>query len=142
VTDTAGRQGYDAETEPKRPEASLGELVGELTSGMSSLFRQELQLAKLEAREEAKRFGTGAGMLAGAAVAGLLALMLLSWALAWLLDQALNTALSFAIVGLLWVIVAAVMLKTGRSKLKTVEPLPETQESIKEDVAWAKAQKS
>jgi len=67
---------------------------------------------------------------------------MLSFALAWLLDQGLNTALSFAIVGLLWVIAAAVLVTTGRRKLAALKTLPQTKETIKEDVAWAKAQKS
>ncbi len=81
-------------------------------------------------------------MLGAAGLAGWLALVMLSFALAWLLDQALNTALSFLIVGALWAIAAAVLMSTGRRRLKTVEALPQTQETLKEDVAWAKAQKS
>ncbi|HEY0517923.1 MAG TPA: phage holin family protein, partial [Ilumatobacteraceae bacterium] len=63
-------------------------------------------------------------------------------ALAWWIDQALNTAVSFLIVGLLWAIVAAVMLSAGRKKLKDVDVLPQTRETIKEDVEWAKTQKT
>jgi uncharacterized membrane protein YqjE len=133
---------YDPATQPKRPEASLGELFSEMTSELSELFRKEVQLAKVEAREEAGRAGKGAAMLGAAGVAGWLALVMGSFALAWLLDQALNTALSFTIVGVLWAAAAAVLVTTGRRRLKTVEALPQTQETLKEDVAWAKAQKS
>jgi len=133
---------YDPATQPKRPDASLGELFSEMTSDLSELFRKEVQLAKVEAREEIGRAGKGAAMLGAAGLAGWLALVMGSFALAWLLDQALNTALSFAIVGVLWGVAAAVLVSTGRRRLKTVEALPQTQETLKEDVAWAKAQKS
>jgi uncharacterized membrane protein YqjE len=129
-------------TEPKRPEASLGELVAELTSDMSTLFRKELELAKTEARDELRQAGKAAGMLGGAGLAAWLALLLLSLALAWLLDQAINTALAFAIVGVLWAVAALILQRSGRAALAGVRGLPTTRDTIKEDVEWAKAQKS
>ena len=133
---------YDPATEPKRPDASLGELFSEMTSDLSDLFRKEVQLAKVEARDEVGRAGKGAAMLGAAGLAGWLALIMLSVALAWLLDQAVDTALAFAIVGVLWAAAAAVLATTGRHRLKTIEALPQTKETLKEDVAWAKAQKN
>ncbi|MET0147056.1 MAG: phage holin family protein [Ilumatobacteraceae bacterium] len=133
---------YDPATEPKRPDASLGELLAEMTTDLSTLFRKEVELAKTEARDEAGRAGKAAAMLGVAALAAWLALVMLSLALAWLLDQGLNTALSFAIVGLLWAIAAAVLVTVGRRKLADLKTLPQTTETIKEDVEWAKAQKN
>ena len=133
---------YDPATQPKRPEASLGELLSDMTSDLSTLFRKEIELAKTEAKDEAGRAGKAAGMVGAGAIAAWLALVMLSLALAWLLDQGLNTALSFAIVGLLWAIAAAVLVTTGRRQLADLKTLPQTKETIKEDVAWAKAQKS
>jgi protein-S-isoprenylcysteine O-methyltransferase Ste14 len=130
------------ETTPKRSEASLGELVSEMTSELSSLFRQEVELAKVEARQEASRAARAGSKLAVAGVAGLLAALLVSMAAAWLLDQAINRALAFLIVGVVWAIVGAVLYTMGRRDLKDVEGLPATRETIKEDVEWAKAQKS
>jgi uncharacterized membrane protein YqjE len=138
--DSAG--GYDPATQPKRPEATLGELVSEMTTELSTLFRKEVELAKTEAREEVSQAGQAGAFFGGAAVAGWLALLLLSLALAWLLDQGLNTALSFAIVGVLWAVAAFVFQRTGRNKLARVRGLPQTKETIKEDVEWAKAQTS
>ena len=53
---------WDPATQPKRPDASLGELLSEMSSDITMLFRKEIELAKLEAKEEAKRVGKGAGM--------------------------------------------------------------------------------
>jgi len=142
VTGMSTSPTYDPATQPKRPDASLGELLSEMTSDLSTLFRKEVQLAKTEAREEASRAGKAAAMLGVAALAAWLALVMVSLALAWLLDQGLNTALSFAIVGVLWAIAAAVLISAGRRKLADLKTLPQTTETIKEDVAWVKAQTS
>jgi len=133
---------YDPATDPKRPEMSLGELVAEMTSDLSTIFRKEIELAKAEAQDELKHAGKAAGMLGGAALAGWMAVLLLSLALAWLLDQALNTALAFAIVGVMWVVAALILQRTGRAALGRIRGLPATRDTIKEDVEWAKAQKS
>jgi len=127
-------------TQPRRPEATLGELFGEMTSDITTLFRKEIELAKLETREELSRVGRGAGMFAGAGLAAWLALLFLSLGLAWLLDQAMNTALAFAIVGVLWGVIGAVLALRGKREMKNVKPLPETVETLKEDVQWAKQQ--
>lgn len=129
-------------TEPKRPEMSLGELLGELTDELTTLFRQEVQLAKTEASKEAGRLGRAAGVGATAAVAALLALSMLSMALAWLLDQAMPRALAFAIVGVVWAIAAAVLVMRAKREVKNVEGLPQTKQTLKEDVEWAKTQRS
>ena len=134
---------WDPATQPKRPDASLGELLSEMSSDITTLFRQEIELAKLEVKEEAKRVGRGAGMFGAAGVAGLLALILISFAAAWLLDQAMNTALAFLIVGIVWVVAAAVLALAGKKQMKlAATPLPITTQTIKEDVQWARTLKN
>ncbi|MET1231544.1 MAG: RDD family protein, partial [Candidatus Limnocylindrales bacterium] len=71
----------------------------------SQLLRKEVELAKVEAREEAHRLTKAATFGAIAGVAALLALVILSMALAWWIDEALNTAVAFAIVGALWIVI-------------------------------------
>jgi uncharacterized membrane protein YqjE len=131
------------EVNPKQSDRSLGELFGQLTSDVGTLLRKEVALARLETKEELQRAGKAGGMLGGAAVVGILAAIMLSFALAWLLDSWMHPALAFAIVGVLWVAVAAVLYGRGRTQLKSVNPVPEqTVETLKEDLAWARAQKS
>jgi uncharacterized membrane protein YqjE len=129
-------------TRPLQPDKSLGELFSELTGDLGRLFRQEVQLAKTEAREEIGQAGKGAGLLAGAGLSAWLALVMLSLTLAWLLDKGLDRALSFLLVGLLWVVVAAVLASVGKRRLREAKPLPETVQSLKEDAQWVKAQTS
>lgn len=49
-------------------EPSLGELVSDASTHMSTLIRSEIELAKLELRSTVKNAGTGAGLFAAAAV--------------------------------------------------------------------------
>jgi len=146
VSDAAGSHGISdvsaRPTEPKRADRSLGELFKEMTSELGELFRQEVQLAKVEARGEVKRSASAAAAIAVGAVAGLLFLTLASFALAELLDQAMNRALAFAIVAVLWGIAAAVLISMGRKKLGEMQGLPETKRSLEEDKEWAKNLKS
>lgn len=122
---------------------SLGEIVSDVTSDLSALFKQELQLAKTELKEEIAQTGKGAGLLGGAGVAGHLVLVFLSLALMFLLDNWMPIELAALIVAVLWGVIAAVLALTGRKAIKESNPqLPQTQQTIKEDVQWAKAQKS
>ena len=132
----------DLATTAKRPDQSLGDLFSEMTSELSTLFRKEVELAKVEGREEIKHAGTAVGMFAAAGVGAWIAVLFASFALAWLLDQAMNTALAFLLVAALWGVVALVLLSMARKKAKSVQALPETTRTLKEDVQWAKAQQS
>lgn len=138
VVGSSGSHGVGAEDE-----RSLGQIVGDLSHDLTTLVRQELELARTELKEEAGKAGKGAGMLGGAGVSGLLALMLGSFALAYLLDNWMPVELAFLIVTILWAIVGAVLAARGRKELKNTNPqLPETQQTLKEDAAWARAQKN
>ena len=59
-----------------------------------------------------------------------------------MIDQALNTALSFTIVGVVWAVVALVLMSKGKKQLKDAKAMPNTTETIKEDVRWARTLKS
>ena len=119
---------------------SLGELVASATSDISTLVRKELELAKVEIKQEAKNAGKGAGAFGAAAFAGLLGLLFLSLALAFGLAKILgnHNGFGFLVVGLLYVIIAAVAALIGKKSLKKVGPPEKTIETIKDDVAFAK----
>lgn len=134
--------GVERVTEAKQPDRSLGELFGDLGRDLSALVRDELELAKTEARQEVRRAGQAGASFAAAAVAALLTLTFVSSALAWLLDQWINRALAFLIVAVIWAAIAAVAVSAGRRRAQQIESIPKTVETLKEDVEWAKQQKS
>jgi uncharacterized membrane protein YqjE len=126
-----------------RDDRSLGEIVGDISQNLSTLVRQEIDLAKTELKQEASTAGKGVAMLAGAAITGLLVLIFLSWTLVWLLDNWMPVELAALIVALLWAVVTGVLAGVGRKKLQEANPqLPQTQQTLKEDAAWVRAQKS
>jgi hypothetical protein len=142
ATRTTEPGGRDA-TEPIEADKSLGELVTQLSSDFSDLVSTQLDLAKAEIKDEVSRAGKGAGMLTGGGLAAYLAVALLSFAAAWGLSEAMPTGFAFLIVGVIWAVVAGALMLTGRNQLRTVHPVPEqTKETIKEDVEWAKQQRT
>jgi uncharacterized membrane protein YqjE len=134
----------DDPTQPLDPDASIGELLGRVTSDFSELVSTQIELAKVEIKEEVGKAGKAAGMLGGGAVCGYFALLLLSFALAWGLNDLLDsTWLGFLLVGLVYAVAAAVLALQGKKRLSDVQPVPEqTKETIQEDVQWAKQQMS
>jgi Putative Actinobacterial Holin-X, holin superfamily III len=136
---------YEAPTERQTipDQRSMGDIVGDIAKDVSNLVRQEMDLAKTEMKQEATKAGKGAGMLGGAGVAGHMALLFLTLTLVFLLDNWMPIELAALILTAVWGIIAAVLAARGRNELKQVDPkLETTQRTLKEDVQWAKAQKS
>jgi uncharacterized membrane protein YqjE len=118
----------------------IGELLKQLSEETTTLVRQELDLAKAEMAQKGKQAGIGAGMFGGAGVGALLGLAALTAAAIAALDSAMALWLAAVIVGLLWLAVAGVLALQGKRKVQAATPpVPQqTQESVKEDVEWAK----
>src|SRR5215218_10630908 len=104
---------------------SVGQLIGEVTKDLSTLMRQELDLAKAEMKVEAKKAGQGAGAFGVAGFAGYMVLMFLSFALWWFLENFMDAGLAALIVAVLWGIVAAVGFVMGKKKFAQINPKPE-----------------
>lgn len=128
--------------EPRTSEESLGELFSQLSSDLSALMRDEVQLAKVELKEEAGRAGRAGGLFGGAALAGYMVVVLVSFAAAWGLSELMPVGWAFLIVAAVWAVIGGVLYLRGRDQLKTVNVVPaQTVETLKEDVEWAKQQK-
>jgi hypothetical protein len=110
---------------------SLGDLLAEVSRDISTLMRQEVELAKAEIRQSAVRAGRGAGMYGGAAIAGWLAVLFLSIALWWGLGYLVGNAWSAVIVAVLWAIVAVVLALVGKKEFDEVRGMPDTVETVK-----------
>jgi len=120
------------EGHPAVDNVSVGQLLGEVSKDLSTLMRQELELAKAELRADANeasaevkaqagKAGKGAGMLGAAGVAGLMLAVFLSCALWWGLENVMDAGLAALIVAVLWGIIAAVLYSMGRKQLKKVD---------------------
>jgi uncharacterized membrane protein YqjE len=139
----ATREQPPSETQQELREQSTGDLVKQLSQQVSTLVRQEVDLAKSEMGEKGKKAGVGLGILGGAGVAALLALGSLTAFLILLFDLGMPAWAAALIVTVLWAAVAGVLALQGRDKVKEVgKPIPEkTAESVKEDVEWLKGQR-
>src|SRR3954454_5814808 len=115
-------------TEAGRPDVegvSVGELLDEVSKDLSTLMRQELELAKVELKVEAKKAGQGAGMFGAAGFAGYMVVLFLSLALMWGLSNVMDTGWAGLIVAVIWAVIAAVTFVIGRKKFREVNPKPE-----------------
>ena len=118
---------------------SLGELVAAATKDLSLLVTQEVALAKAELKKEVAHAGKGAGMLGGAGFLGLFALIFLSIALAYAISWfGIGLGWGFFIVGMLYLVGAAVLALLGKKQISKVGPPEKTIATVKDDVAWAK----
>lgn len=117
---------------------SLGELVASATSDLSSLMRQEVDLAKLEIKRDVIAAGKGAGAFGAAGIMGVLAVIFLSIAAAFGLAEALATWAGFLIVGGAYLLVALVAALLGTKSISQVGPPEHTLETVKDDISWAK----
>jgi uncharacterized membrane protein YqjE len=79
--------------EPRPPgsgDKSLGEIVADVTQKVQLLVREEIELAKAEVTNKAKKLGTGIGMASAALVTLLFFSIFLFFGLAYLLNDLFN----------------------------------------------------
>jgi uncharacterized membrane protein YqjE len=122
---------------------SLGDLVALAVSDISQLVRYEVDLAKLELKDDARRLGIGAVLLGAAAFVGCLVLMVLSFAYAYGLHAAgIWLWASFLIVAGTYVVLAALAVLIGITRFKRLSGLRKTRTTVSDDLAMIKREDS
>jgi uncharacterized membrane protein YqjE len=122
--------------EPPPAQKSVAELVSDMTSQVSALFRKELEMARLELKDEMRQAAKAGGMLGGGALSGYFALLFFSLAVAWWFDKRMSRGKAFFLVAMLHGAAAAALLAKGREEIEQVDPVPtETVETLKESGA-------
>jgi uncharacterized membrane protein YqjE len=121
-------------------EASVAELVKQLSDQMSRLARREVELAKAELNAKGKRAGIGAGMFGSAGMFGFYALGAFTAAAVLALATGVAGWLAALIVAVVLLAIAGGLALIGKAKMAQASPpVPEqATESVKEDVQWAK----
>jgi hypothetical protein len=110
---------------------SIGELLSDVGQDITTLLRQEVELAKAEVRQSVTRAGKGAGMFAGAGLAGYMVLLFVSVAGWWGLGGAVGRGWAALVVAGVWLIIGAALALMGRTEMKSVTGLPQTADTIK-----------
>jgi len=123
--DTFNRGTTTSHSTERGTDRSVGELVGEVANDLSTLMRQEVQLAKVELKAEAVESGKAAGLLGGAGFAGYMTVLFLSCALWWGLSNVMDQGWAALIVAAIWAVAGAVLYVAGRARLKRLNPTPE-----------------
>ncbi|MHB1533101.1 MAG: phage holin family protein [Acidimicrobiales bacterium] len=117
----------------------LSELLSNMTAQLQQLVRKEIELARVETKDQIGLATKGVGAFGGAAAVGFVSLILLAFAAAWGLAEVVATGFAFLIVGAALLVFATVLAIQGKTKLARFRPVPpQTVQTVKEDVEIAK----
>lgn len=123
------------------PERPLTSLFSELTQEASSLFRQEIRLARAELTDKARQAGRGAAEIVVGAVVLLLAVGVLAAAAVLGLATVVQPWLAALIVAAALALIGGVVLVAGLSNVRTGKLAPRrTMDTLRDNTRWAKEQ--
>jgi uncharacterized membrane protein YqjE len=133
---STGPQTPPAVPSPSGPkeERKLGELVFDVTEGVSGLVREEIELAKAEVSEKAGKLARGAAVGISAGVFAFLALILVMEGIAWLLNEEVfegKTWPGFFIEAAVFLLIAALAALVAYKAVKAGSP-PVPSQAIEE----------
>jgi len=114
---------------PREEERPVGDLVSDVSQKVSTLVREEIELAKAEVSEKVSELIKGAAVGAAAGVFAFLGLILLMHGIAWLLTELFfgdNIWLGFLVEAVLFFAIAAVAgLMAYKAFQRGAPPTPE-----------------
>jgi hypothetical protein len=126
---------------PDVGEVPVGSLVREVAEDLSTMLRQELELAKAETKQQVIEAGKAGRAFGGAGLAGWMTVLFASLAAMFALDAVMPLGWAAFIVAVIWASAAAALFVVGRNRMRTVNLVPEkTVETVKEDVQWLQNQ--
>src|SRR5690606_25192477 len=115
-----------AMTGNRTSERTIGQLVADASNDLSSIVRNEIELAKIELGRDAKNAGKGAGLFIGAAVFGAYGSGVLLLALAWgIAALGLPVWAGLLIVAVLLFVGAGLLALIGKRSVSKVKGVPE-----------------
>jgi len=133
-------QRQDARLEQRQDGRSLGELFGDLTRSLSTLIRQEIELARTEMTARATRVSRDAAFIGiGSAMLYAALLGLLATAALVLIEMGIEPWLAALIVTVVVAVLGGLLVASGREGLKKADLVPRrTLETVQDDAEWAK----
>ncbi|CAN5446703.1 hypothetical protein BH23ACT6_BH23ACT6_03580 [soil metagenome] len=128
-------------TKPTRDdERTIGQLVADASADLSSIVRSEVELAKVEIKNDITHARKGAGMFAGAGVLGAYGFGLLLLGLAWVIAIWLPVWAGLLIVAGVLFLIAGILALIGKGQIGKVKGKPEkTIDNAQQTVAAVKS---
>ncbi|MGB3763642.1 MAG: phage holin family protein [Ornithinimicrobium sp.] len=121
-------------------ERTIGQLIADASADVSAIVRSEVELAKVEIKNDVVHAGKGAGMFAGAGVLGAYGFGLLLLGLAWVIAIWLPVWAGLLIVAGVLFVVAGILAVLGKGQVGKVKGKPEKAiANAQETVAAVKA---
>jgi uncharacterized membrane protein YqjE len=126
----------DVRPDEQIEDMSLGELVALASSNVSRLIRSEIDLAKLELRDDAKKAALG-GTLFGVAglIAGLVVILLSIAAAYGLVAFGIAHWAAFLIVAGVYVLLAVILVGIGYLRMRKISGIQRTRKTVQDDLA-------
>jgi uncharacterized membrane protein YqjE len=138
-----GNQGRMSVESKPTADASIGELMSQLSAQTSRLVRDEMKLAQKELQQSVKHAGIGAGLFSAAGLFSLLGLMTLIAAGVAALALVLPVWAAAAIVAVVLFLIAGIAALFGRKQAEEIAPPPkQSLESVKADIKEVKDARS
>lgn len=121
-------------------ERSFSDVLQDIVRNLQDIIRSEVRLAKTEVREELTKARLGALMLSGGVLAGIFGIFFVLLAAVYALSYVVPNWFASLIVAIVLALGAGVAISSGLRQVKRVDPAPKTNESLKENIEWAKQQ--
>lgn len=123
------------------PDRSLGSLFTELTRETSTLFRQEIQLAKTEVAEKARQAGSGAAMAVAGGLILFVAVLSLVATVIIALSYVMEPWLAALVVTVVVAVIGGIVLAKGLANLKGDNLAPRrTLDTLRANAQFAREQ--
>jgi hypothetical protein len=116
---------------------SIGDLVSEAAKDVSQLVRYEIDLAKLELKQDVRRLGIGGALMVIAAFVGCLVLVLLCFAFAFgLVALGIWEWAAFLIVAGTCVLLAGIAVLIGITLVRRLDGMSKTRRSVSDSISF------
>lgn len=117
-------------------ERGIGDILKDAIANIQEIIRSEIQLAKIELKEESVKVKSAAVMFAAAAIFGVLGLAFCMLCAVYAIALVLPAWAAALIVGVGALMLAGIMATAGRTRWSRVEMPKKTMFTVKEDLSW------
>jgi uncharacterized membrane protein YqjE len=123
-----------------RSDRTLSAVLYDIVGNVQEIIRAEVRLAKTEVKAEAAKASAAGLMLGFGALMLAFSLLFVLVAIVYGLSLVMPVWAAALIVAVVTGLLAAIFVRIGLKRFRTVRAAPKTVESVKENVEWARQQ--